>query len=128
MTSSQNNPETSETSPGAPSAYVAAFHESPVKPAERRAPWLGIVALVYGAAALGFEIYVMSIAGTVMTTNRFGDVVIFLPFVILIGIVLCIVAGFGPRPSRRYAVIGGVLMILPVLYVIASLATLALGW
>jgi low temperature requirement protein LtrA len=95
--------------PPVPSEHEAAHADA------QRGKVLGTVALVYGVAALAFELYFISAASTVMEDNTLNNLLPILPVVIVVGLVLFIVTAFFGKAARKRATIGGFLMAAPFL-------------
>lgn len=85
---------------------------------------LSRVALYYCVAALFYQVVVFGAAGSVMTSNWYQYIFFPTPFVILAGIVLCLIAGTRGGAARKRAVIGGILLAIPfVVFVLLVLVT-----
>ena len=74
---------------------------------------LGVAALVYCIAAVGYEIATFIAAGNAggMDYGQIEALLPGLPVVIVIGIVFCLVAGALAPRGRKFAVIGGALLL-----------------
>jgi hypothetical protein len=90
--------------------------------------WLGITALVYSAGVAAFEMITLIGTSTLvgLGSHAIALVIFLIPVLLIIGIVLCIVAGAVAPRWRKLAVIGGLLMLLPVIVSIGSTLVYAL--
>ena len=76
--------------------------------------WLGFAALAFGIVTAIMELVLTISADTVMVDDHFSRLAGPVALMVLTGIVLCIIAGSRGGPSRRLAVIGGVLLLAPL--------------
>ena len=94
----------------------------PAKPGTRHR-WLGITALVYGAAVAVFEMITLFNVDALFTDDNEGLVgaIVAIPVLVIVGIVLCVVAGAVAPKWRKLAVFGGILLGFPIIYWIGSI-------
>ena len=102
----------------APSVIPPAAHN-----AHSGRPWLGIIAVLYAAAVCAFEVYV--IAGisqaSAMELDQYTlQFFVLLPLAILTGVTLCTIVGVRSRRARKPAVVGGLLMLAPLVVLVVS--------
>jgi len=69
---------------------------------------------MFGIVTAIMELVLAISADTVMVDDRFSRLAGPVAVMVLIGIALCIIAGSRGGPSRRLAVIGGVLLLAPL--------------
>jgi hypothetical protein len=89
--------------------------------------WLGITALVYGAAVAVVEMITLFNLDALFTEGNDAIVwaIVSVPALLFVGIVLCIVAGAVAPKWRKLAVIGGILLAFPLIYWIGSIVFFA---
>jgi len=109
--------------PGVPTGDAPTASTVPAPGRSPGSPLLGIIAVLYAAAACAFEVYIIVAIGgaSAMELDRYTvQFFVILPLVVITGIILCTVAGVRAPRTRKLAEVGGYLLFAPLLGLIVT--------